>query len=146
MFVMTSNLPCGEWTLRFIGRLEIPLLEPVTRSVSSSISFWISLKLINFLPLAWRNSPYSVGPLISWRIKGRRVTMPLPRGRKSLKKIEKKIIPSWKMWPSRTRRRIFAAIVLLHCVLHSSTASTRSIKVSWLTRMDGLICCILMLS
>ena len=80
------QLPWGEWTLRLMGRLEIPLLEPVTRSVSFSISFRISVKLINFWPFAWRNSPYSVGPLISWRIKGRLVTIPFPRGRKSLKK------------------------------------------------------------
>lgn len=30
------------------------------------------------------------GPLISWRIKGRRVTMPEPRGKKSLKKVKLK--------------------------------------------------------
>ena len=68
-----------------MGRLLIPLLLPVTLSVSSSISFIIAPKFGNFCPLAWRNSPYSTGPLISWRIRGRLVTIPDPRGKKSLK-------------------------------------------------------------
>ena len=59
------NLPCGEYTLRLMGKFEIPLLEPVTRSVSSSISLRISSKFINFLPLVCKNSPYSVFPLIN---------------------------------------------------------------------------------
>lgn len=62
----------------------MPLLEPVTLSVSSSISFLMAGKSMNFLPLQWRNSPYSFCELISCRIRGRRVTIPLPRGRKSL--------------------------------------------------------------
>jgi hypothetical protein len=43
-------------------------------------------KSVNFCPLQCRNSPYSMGELMSCRMSGRRVTMPLPRGRKSLKK------------------------------------------------------------
>ena len=79
------NLPCGEYTLKLIGKFEMPLEEPVTLSVSSSISLRIDKKSINFLPLQCRNSPYSVGPLINWRISGRLVTIPFPLGRKSLK-------------------------------------------------------------
>ena len=67
-----------------MGRLEMPLLDPVILSVSASISFWIWRKLVNFCPLAWRNSPYSMGPLMSCRMRGLLVTMPEPRGRKSL--------------------------------------------------------------
>lgn len=44
-----------------MGTGEIPLLEPVTRSVSASISKRISSKSVNFFPLQCRNSPYSVG-------------------------------------------------------------------------------------
>ena len=84
------NLPCGEYTLKLIGKFEMPLEEPVTLSVSSSISLRIDKKSINFLPLQCRNSPYSVGPLINWRISGRLVTIPFPLGRKSLK-IQSKI-------------------------------------------------------
>jgi len=44
-------LPLGEYTLKFIGILEIPLLDPVIRSVSFSISRLISSKSENFFPL-----------------------------------------------------------------------------------------------
>ena len=37
----------------------MPLLAPVTRSVSASISARISSKSVNFFPLQWRNSPHS---------------------------------------------------------------------------------------
>lgn len=67
-----------------MGMFDIPLLLPVIRSVSPSISFLISSKSVNFLPLQCRNSPNSAWPLINWRMRGRRVTMPEPRGRKSL--------------------------------------------------------------
>lgn len=72
-----------------MGMFEIPLLLPVTRSVSSSISLRTSAKSTNFLPLQCRNSAHSVGPYMSWRISGRRVTMPEPRGKKSLAEIKK---------------------------------------------------------
>ena len=42
------NLPCGEYTLKLIGKFEMPLEEPVTLSVSSSISLRIDKKSINF--------------------------------------------------------------------------------------------------
>lgn len=50
---------CGEYTLKFIGTGEMPLFEPVVRSVSSSISLRISSKLVNFFPRQCKNSPYS---------------------------------------------------------------------------------------
>jgi len=53
-------LPLGEYTLRLIGILEMPLLLPVTLSVSASISFRTSSKSTNFLPLQCKNSAYSV--------------------------------------------------------------------------------------
>ena len=81
-----TDVPCGEYTLRLIGRFEMPFDVPVTLSVSSSISFMMDKKSMNFLPLQCKNSPYSVGPLISCRMRGRRVTIPEPRGRKSLGK------------------------------------------------------------
>ena len=71
-----------------MGRLDIPLFDPVMRSVSSSISFIISLKFMNFFPLQCKNSPCSDGPLISCSMRGRLVTIPLPRGRKSLVEME----------------------------------------------------------
>ena len=77
-------IPCGEYTLKLMGKLLIPLFSPVTRSVSSSISFIMERKSMNFFPLQCKNSPYSVGPLISCRISGLLVTIPDPRGRKSL--------------------------------------------------------------
>lgn len=68
-----------------MGILEMPLLEPVNRSVSSSISFRTWSKSTNFRPLQWRNSAHSAERLQSnWRIRGRRVTIPEPRGKKSL--------------------------------------------------------------
>ena len=81
-----TDLPCGEYTLRLIGRFEMPFDVPVTLSVSSSISFMMERKSMNFLPLQCKNSPYSVGPLMSCRMRGRLVTIPEPRGRKSLGK------------------------------------------------------------
>lgn len=83
--LIKNALPCGEYTLKLMGKFEMPLLLPVILSVSSSISFLMARKSMNFCPLQWRNSPYSVGPLISCKIRGRRVTMPEPRGRKSLR-------------------------------------------------------------
>lgn len=53
-------LPLGEYIRKLIGMLEIPLLVPVTRSVSATISFRISLKSVNFLFLQCKNSPYSI--------------------------------------------------------------------------------------
>ena len=55
---------------------------------------------MNFCPFAWRNSPYSTCPLISWRIRGRLVTIPEPRGKKSLKVegIDRIIIPFSKLY------------------------------------------------
>ena len=56
---LKTFLPCGEWTRRLIGMLDIPLLLPVRRSVSLTISLFISLKSEKIFPLLWRNSPYS---------------------------------------------------------------------------------------
>lgn len=53
------NLPLGEYTRKLIGTLDIPLLEPVIRSVSASISRRTSSKSTNFLPLQCKNSAYS---------------------------------------------------------------------------------------
>ena len=47
--------------------------------LTSSFPSLVSLPL----PFLCRNSAYSVVELISWRMRGRRVTMPDPRGRKS---------------------------------------------------------------
>lgn len=55
-----TDLPFGEYTLKLIGMLDMPLLEPVTRSVSASISRRTSSKSTNFFPLQCRNSAYSV--------------------------------------------------------------------------------------
>lgn len=52
-------LPWGEYTLKLMGKLEIPLLVPVRRSVSASISLRISSKSPKIFPLQCRNSPYS---------------------------------------------------------------------------------------
>ena len=54
-----TSLPCGEYTRRLMGTAEIPLLLPVIRSVSSSISFLTALKSVNFFPLQCKNSAYS---------------------------------------------------------------------------------------
>ena len=51
--------PCGEWTLRLMGTLDMPLFLPVSLSVSTSISLRTSLKSVNFFPFAWRNSAHS---------------------------------------------------------------------------------------
>lgn len=92
-----------------MGIGEMPLLEPVSRSVSASISRRTSSKSTNLRPLQCRNSAYSAGRegrasaeqtgrafqptqvcnvpallLTSWRMRGRRVTMPDPLGKKSL--------------------------------------------------------------
>lgn len=84
------NLPFGENTRKLMGILEIPLLLPVTRSVSSSISFRTSAKSTNFFPLQCKNSAHSVLALINCKINGRRVTIPDPRGKKSLDNTRKK--------------------------------------------------------
>lgn len=94
----------GENILRFMGCRLIPLLLPATRDVSFSISRLTSEKSLNLRLGMWWNSAHSErradeaelkgsldgfgalsssGTLISWRMRGRRVTMPLPRGRKS---------------------------------------------------------------
>lgn len=44
-----------------------------------------SSKFVNFFPRQCRNSPYSVFELINCNTRGRRVTIPEPRGKKSLK-------------------------------------------------------------
>lgn len=104
-------IPCGEVTLRLMGMLEMPLLLPVTRSVSSSISLRTISKSVKILPLQCTNSAYSAKrqitlvtrdwrtdirqntaadlpclPLISCNTRGRLVTIPEPRGKKSLQK------------------------------------------------------------
>ena len=60
MYLFIGKLPLGEKTLRLIGIEEMPLLEPVMRSVSASISCRTSSKSTNFLPLQCKNSAYSV--------------------------------------------------------------------------------------
>lgn len=89
--------PWGLNTRRFIGTGEMPLFAPVTRSVSSSISFRTWSKSTNLWPFLCRNSAYSLSEnniiyeikpllvsLMSWRMSGLLVTIPLPRGKKSL--------------------------------------------------------------
>lgn len=87
-----------------MGCLLMPLLVPATLDVSFSISRLTSIKSLNRLLGMWWNSAHSErraapgerygslngsgavsssGMLMSCRISGRRVTMPLPRGRKS---------------------------------------------------------------
>jgi hypothetical protein len=85
---------CGLYILSDIGNLLTPLFCPATRKVSCSISLRISSKSVNRLS-TWRNWPHSVygsafgdgssgnGVCMSWRTSGLRVTMPVPRGRKS---------------------------------------------------------------
>lgn len=89
---------------RLIGDGEMPALRPVLDSVSLTISSLILLKSKNFWPGMCKNSPHSsafvsespgltsgLTPfvwgwvvealLISWRMRGRLVTMPVPRGK-----------------------------------------------------------------
>lgn len=99
---------CGEYILRLIGCRLMPLLLPAMRAVSASISLLTSEKSYHFRPGTWLNSAHSccpatlagvcgiwissspglsslsLGTLMSCRIRGRRVTMPLPLGKKSL--------------------------------------------------------------
>mmetsp|Transcript_43927 Transcript_43927/g.139975 ORF Transcript_43927/g.139975 Transcript_43927/m.139975 type:complete len:251 (-) Transcript_43927:118-870(-) len=84
--VMVST--CGEQILSRICLWLIPLLDPVSRSVSRSISSRIFWKSVNFCPGRWRNSPHSTpeavgGACTSCSTRGRRVQMSGPRGRKS---------------------------------------------------------------
>jgi len=88
----------GLKIFRWMGSLLIPLFKPATRAVSASISLRTASKSVNLCPGEWRNSAHSGSRaaswgerssedepiLISWRTSGRRVTMPEPRGRKSL--------------------------------------------------------------
>jgi hypothetical protein len=96
----------GEYIRKLIGAGEIPTLRPALASVSFTISSRILLKSKNFWPGRWRNSPHSstfacesvlpcrslsdtpfvcnlagIGLWMSWRTRGRRVTIPAPRGR-----------------------------------------------------------------
>lgn len=64
----------------------MPLFDPVTLSVSASISILTSLKSTNFLPLQCRNSAHSTEELTNCSMRGLRVTIPEPRGKKSLRK------------------------------------------------------------
>mmetsp|Transcript_21622 Transcript_21622/g.69619 ORF Transcript_21622/g.69619 Transcript_21622/m.69619 type:complete len:219 (-) Transcript_21622:130-786(-) len=76
----------AEYTFRLMGLSEMPLFVPVSASVAASISARTLSKSVNLTPGLCRNSAQSSpesGVLISWRTSGRRVTMPLPRGRKS---------------------------------------------------------------
>lgn len=54
-----AGIPFGEWTRKLMGMFEMPLLLPVNRSVSDSISFRTASKSVNFLFLQCRNSAYS---------------------------------------------------------------------------------------
>ena len=78
----------GEKTVSWMGSGEtaLPLAFrylPVSTSISALMA---SNDAIFCLPLC-RNSPYSAAlgscRCTSWRMRGRRVTMPVPRGRKS---------------------------------------------------------------
>ena len=95
----------GEYIRRLIGAGEMPALRPVFESVSLTISSLILLKSKNFCPGMCRNSPHSstfaalsvvaISPLtpfvcglsaggdllMSCRMSGRLVTMPVPLGR-----------------------------------------------------------------
>ena len=80
----------GEKILRRIGSELMPLLLPADFSVSVAISSLIWAKSLNFLSPVCRNFPHpqldwaSSGLMCTnWSISGRRVTMPVPRGRKS---------------------------------------------------------------
>jgi hypothetical protein len=92
---------CGEYILRFIGDRLIPLLFPAILAVSFSISRFTSWNSVNLRFGIWWNSAHSscvanaaavcacvssssVGMLMSCRMSGLLVTIPLPRGRKSL--------------------------------------------------------------
>lgn len=83
----------GLYILRLIGSLLIPLFWPATRKVSASISLRISPKSVKRLSVC-KNWAYSGnwgcgasrggrGVWINWSTRGRRVTIPCPRGRKS---------------------------------------------------------------
>lgn len=91
---------CGEYILRLMGDRLIPLLLPAILAVSFSISRFTSWKSVNLRFGIWWNSAHSgcvatlaavwgseelssPGTLISCRMSGLRVTIPLPRGRKS---------------------------------------------------------------
>lgn len=87
---VSKCLPFGEKTRKLIGCGLIPLFCPVTRSVSSSISFRTASKSTKRWPFLCRNSAYSLRSWISCKISGRRVTIPDPRGKKSLER--KKIV------------------------------------------------------
>ena len=53
---LTAHLKtCGENILRLMGRLEMPLFLPVTRSVSAWISLQMASKFENFLSLQCKN-------------------------------------------------------------------------------------------
>jgi hypothetical protein len=92
----------GEYMRRLMGAGEMPALRPVLDSVSRTISSLILLKSWNFWPGMCRNSPHSSelfwlsadltssdtpfacdcdARLMSWRMSGLRVTIPVPRGR-----------------------------------------------------------------
>lgn len=97
----------GEKILRLIGKRLMPLFWPAILAVSASISCLTWSKSEYRRPGMWRNSAHSwvlatalcpwgaydedklsvstasLGVLISWRIRGRRVTIPDPRGKKS---------------------------------------------------------------
>lgn len=94
----------GEYIRRLIGAGDMPAFLPVFRSVSLTISSLILLKSKNFCPGMCKNSPHSStfaslsevastpltpfacsceggARLMSCRMSGRLVTMPVPRGR-----------------------------------------------------------------
>mmetsp|Transcript_11015 Transcript_11015/g.21820 ORF Transcript_11015/g.21820 Transcript_11015/m.21820 type:complete len:224 (+) Transcript_11015:955-1626(+) len=90
----STSVRSGTWgdvMRNLMGLCEIACFFPVMRSVSSSISFLMSLKTVNLFFGQCRNSPHSSHSppptlpryVCSCRMRGARVTMPEPRGRKS---------------------------------------------------------------
>uniref|UniRef100_A0A0A8YU90 Uncharacterized protein n=1 Tax=Arundo donax TaxID=35708 RepID=A0A0A8YU90_ARUDO len=95
---------CGEYILKWMGTFDIALVLPVMRSVSSAISFLTAAKSVNRLRGAWRNSAYSCPPsvLCSCSTRGLLVTIPDPRGRKSLPTMLSSTDDFPELWPPTT--------------------------------------------
>ena len=57
---------CGEQILRRICLSETPLLVPMPRLVSHSISSRMASNSVKISPGRWRNSPHSIGAWLWW--------------------------------------------------------------------------------
>lgn len=121
---------------KLIGAGEMPAFLPVLLSVSLTISSRILLKSWNFCPGMCRNSPhsstldslsvvstFSASPcspldwglgvavrLISWRMSGLRVTMPVPRGRLCLTSQYTYIYPSVYFLPAQQVKSTYKSL------------------------------------